>query len=179
MTLRPSLVPDSQKSILRPPFDLRIVPAWSAWISGLAKWSHAFTMTIRPCVNGVIVSRIILEQAAQHLLRRLDYRIFGRRQVERGAHIPSVAVAGWGAHGGSPHLHFALVAPPSMSPNAFAKTVRSVARQLAWANREMRVERYLNEGWCRYMTAHHPENIILSCLRPANGQVGAMRLVGS
>lgn len=150
------------------PLPPRLDRVWSAWISDLAEWTHAFTLTIRPCVNGVIVSRIILEQAAQHLLRRLDYRIFGRRQVERGARIPSIAVAGWGASSDRPHLHFAFSSPPGVTHDAFTKTVRSVARQLAWANREMKIEPYRDAGWANYMLGHGLDDVLVSCVRPGS-----------
>jgi len=177
MTPKRSLA--TQDSALYLLSDDRLDHDWSAWFAELAPWTLALTLTVKRCVNGRPISTVILEQAARHALRLLDFRCFGRRRVERGAYVPSVAVAGWGVYGDNPHLHFALAAPAGMTHLVFARNVHAAARKLVWANCQMRIEPYRDAGWLTYMARHDPENLILSCLRPACERAGAMRLIGS
>jgi hypothetical protein len=145
--------------------------AWSKFIDDSAKWTHAYTVTLKRHIGAQGVSKEHMYQAARHFLRRLDYRCLGRNRVKRGAFVSSVVVYGWGTYDNHPHLHLALVCPAGLSESEFIDCIEQAASKVKWFDRERKLEKYVNSGWATYMVDHDPENLYVSLMRIPKNQL--------
>ena len=167
------LQPHREKQVWlhRRPDTSRLTRAWTTWLHGLGPWTHAVTLTCRRySVGRRPVTVEILQDAARHFLRRVNYACF-RRRAKRGHAVPSAVTYGWGTYEDHPHLHFSLAAPSFMTYAQFSVIVEGAADQVFWVDNQRKIEPYLDDGWSEYLVKHGADHLILALLTPTSCHV--------
>ena len=145
--------------------------AWYEFIDGSAKWTVAYTVTLKRHIGPQPVSNDHMYQSARHFLRKLDCQCLGSNRVKRGAFVSSVVVYGWGTYDNHPHLHLALVCPAGLSESEFINCIEQAASKVEWFDRERKLEQYVSVGWATYMVDHDPENLYVRLMRIPTNQL--------
>jgi hypothetical protein len=130
------------------------------WLSGLADWTHAVTLTMqRPkSVHGI--SKPEVARRCRLFLNRINRRIYKHGQKRKGFRIASVAFLGNGPYGNHPHAHLALQKPPDMSHKSFNLILNEMARTTKGLGQQFEIKPYRDEGWLGYMVDHGFEGLI-------------------
>lgn len=138
---------------------------WKEWLHGFAPWSLAATVTFKRHRGTVAINQSIASGALHHSLRVLDCLYFGRNGANKGYHVASTAVIGWGSYGTHPHAHLALAAPTGSGYDELQDHIEQALTRTLWIDRERVLVPYRSAGWAQYMVDHDPENLILPLLR--------------
>jgi hypothetical protein len=141
---------------------------WATWLDGLARWTHVITLTCkRHDDNGRAFNETILIDAAAHLIRRLNYKCFGKR-ARKGESVGVAMTLGWGVYGINPHFHGSFECPGHLSYDEFSELLNKSANETFWINRERCIKTYDNAGWMEYMIEHGADQLIVPLIRPSH-----------
>jgi hypothetical protein len=140
---------------------------WNSWLHGLAPWTHAATFTCkRHSIGHKPISEKIIIDVTRHLIRRINYRCFGK-SAKAGKSVPVIATFGWGAHHNHPHLHFSFEAPATLAYEEFSSYLEDAADKSYWIDRQRCIKPYSDAGWIEYITEHGTDQLIVPCITPS------------
>jgi hypothetical protein len=147
---------------------LHLNAMWVQWLDSLAPWTHAATFTCkRYSVRNIPITEDILVDTARHLIRRVNFRCFGKR-ARCAQPLPVVVTFGWGCFGDHPHLHFCFALPDGMSFESFSKILDEEANKTIWIDRQRLVKTYQDFGWMDYLIQHGTTNLIVQLINPSS-----------
>lgn len=144
----------------------QLVKIKTEWLDGLAKWTHALTVTIRRRnERGYATNNDDVYLALKHFLRVLSCSCYGSRQTKkRHLLVPAIVVADRGICSDHPHAHLALAVPNGMSGDIFTKKIYAALEKTRMFNREKKLKPYKDSGWIRYMLGHGADRIFTEFL---------------
>ena len=126
----------------------------SEWLSSLANWSHALTLTMAPTSKGQPPSSQEVLRRCRLFLNRVSRRWYRKRGTKQGYRIASAAFLGWGAYGLHPHVHWVLEKPVDQSNEDFEWMLMDIAKTTTGLGRQIDIQRYYGPKWLTYMTSH-------------------------
>jgi len=132
------------------------------WLSSLAVWTHALTVTFRQQDrNGHRTGQAAMAAAIRHFLRVLAFNTFGPKRTRKGSlTVGAVVVLGFGRNE-NPHAHIALSCPAETSHDQFEQHIKAAMRRTVLFDKQMKIKPYETSGWIGYIVDHGTE-----CLLP-------------
>jgi len=129
----------------------------------------ALTITFRESAlpDSVVSASAFCEKTTQHLLRKINKRVFRHGVRRKDFRIASVAVLEAGGRGGRLHSHLALGLPPTYSVPDFLRLVTREIKSCRQIARQVDIQPINGGGWCDYLAKGGPETLLLSCCREA------------
>lgn len=124
------------------------------WLSRLANWTHALTLTMAPTSKGQPPSSQEVLRRCRLFLNRVNRRWYRKRGTKQGYRIASAAFLGWGAYGLHPHVHWVLEKPVDQSNEDFEWMLMDIAKTTTGLGRQIDIQRYYSPKWLTYMTSH-------------------------
>jgi hypothetical protein len=124
------------------------------WLSRLADWTHAVTLTMHCSANDHEINKEQVARRCRLFLNRINRRIYKHGTKRKGFRIASVAFVGDGAYGDHPHVHLALQKPSDMTIDAFDQLLREMARTTRGMGQQFDIKPYRDAGWLGYMVDH-------------------------
>ena len=124
------------------------------WLSGLADWTHAVTLTMHCSANDHGINKEQVARRCRLFLNRINRRIYKHGTKRKGLRIASVAFSGYGAYGDHPHVHLALQKPPDMTTERFDRLLKEMATTTKGIGQQFDIKSYRDEGWLGYMVDH-------------------------
>ncbi len=140
---------------------------YAAWLSDLANWTHAVTVSCQPSPMGYARSGSDMKKAATHFVHILNRRLLGRHHVAQGHRIASVAVMGMGAYQDNPHVHLAFESPSNLPHEKMRHAIEDAIKSTKGLGIEETVKPYVDEGWITYMLDHGMEGLLVDITTPA------------
>lgn len=127
------------------------------WLSRLANWTHALTLTMARTSKGQPPSSQEVVRGCRLFLNRVNRRWYRKRGTKQGYRIASAAFLGWGAYGLHPHVHWVLEKPVDQSNEDFERMLMDIAKTTKGIGRQIDIQRYYSPKWLAYMTSHGSE----------------------
>ncbi len=140
---------------------------YAKWLSDLADWSHAVTVTCQPSLMGFDRSQSSTISATINFVHVLNRLVLGRTQIKQGHKIACVAVCGNGAYGDNPHVHLAFQAPSHMSYEAMKQAISCSIQRTHGLGIQEDIQHYTSDGWIKYMLDHGTEGLLVQLTTPA------------
>ena len=129
----------------------------------------ALTITFKESAlpDSVASASALCEKTTQHLLRRINKRVFRHGVRRKDYRIASVAVLEAGTQGGRLHIHLALGLPPTHSLPDFMRLVSQEIKRCGLIARQLDIQPVRGAGWAGYLSKSGLEGLLLSCCREA------------
>jgi len=121
------------------------------WISGLANWSHALTLTMTPTLSGHPLGSQEVLRRCRLFLNRVNRRWYKKRGTRQGYRIASAAFLEWGSYGIHPHVHWVLEKPPDQTCEDFESMLKQIAKTTSGLGQQIDIQRYYSPRWLTYM----------------------------